>query len=102
MFTAHDWSISKSNCTVREDWYTAIMKPKSPFNFTPEQLDELRESIRAYFLDELGMEISNLQIDLFLDFVNEKVGRYYYNAGIADAIASMRDKTEDLAVLLKD
>jgi uncharacterized protein (DUF2164 family) len=78
------------------------MTTEKTFKFPKEQLEELRAVIKGYFLDELEMEIGDLQADLFIEFLNEHVGKQYYNLGVTDAIAAIKDKTDDLVLLIKD
>lgn len=78
------------------------MKSQPHFSFPDEQLKIMREQIQAYFLDELEMEIGDLQSDLFIEFLNVKIGSQYYNLGVDDAIQAIKDKAEDLHLLKKD
>ncbi len=75
---------------------------QSDLNFTKEELQDLREAIQAYFLDELDMEIGTLQADLFIEFLQTNVGKQFYNRGVQDTIKALREKTEDLVLLLKE
>jgi uncharacterized protein (DUF2164 family) len=72
------------------------------FHFTKDQQDELRAAIRAYFLDEMEIELSNLQTDFFIDFLNEHVGKKYYNLGVIEAIKAIKESTEDLVLLMRE
>ena len=78
------------------------MKAVSQFQFTKEQQHELRATLKGYFFDELEMGIGDLQADLFLEFLNKKIGREYYNLGVMDTIKAMKEKTEDLVLLIKE
>jgi uncharacterized protein (DUF2164 family) len=78
------------------------MTTPSQFHFSKEQTDELRAAIQGYFLDELDLEIGTLQADLFIAFLNEKIGKHYYNLGVTDTIAALKDKAEDLVLLMKE
>lgn len=74
--------------------------PESPF--VQENRQKLRDALRAYFLDELELEVGDLQLDLFTQFLDKEIGKYYYNLGIIDSIKAIKDKTEDLLLLVKD
>jgi uncharacterized protein (DUF2164 family) len=78
------------------------MTKEPDFHFSPEQISELKALVKSYFLDELDTEIGELQIQLFIDFLNAQVGKKYYNLGVSDTIAAIKDKAEDLVLLLKD
>ncbi len=78
------------------------MSTQRKFNFSKEQSDKLRASIVAYFLDELDIEIGTLQANLFIDFLNEKIGNTYYNLGVSDAMKAIKEKTDDLVLLIRD
>lgn len=78
------------------------MSENHTFKFSEVQLQELRAIIKAYFLDEHGMKIGDLQANLFIDFLNQKIAKDYYNLGVTDTIQALKDKTEDLLLLIKD
>lgn len=71
------------------------------FQFSKEQALQLKETIKAYFHNELDTEIGDLQAELFLDFLNQNVGKHYYNLGVTDTLAAIKDRTEDLIMLIK-
>jgi uncharacterized protein (DUF2164 family) len=78
------------------------MKPDENFHFSKEQLEELRASLKAYFLDELDMEVGDLQVDLFIDFFNQNIGKQYYNLGVTETIQAIKEKADDLMLLVRD
>lgn len=78
------------------------MKTQSPFHFSKEQSEEMVEVLKACLAQELELEASNLQAMLFLEVLNQKIGKYYYNVGIADAVKVMKEKSEDLVLLTKE
>ncbi len=67
---------------------------------------DVRNSISAaldtYFKKELEVEVTHLQLELFMDFLDQEIAKNYYNAGVLAAMNAMRDKTEDLVLLLKE
>ncbi len=75
---------------------------KSPFQFTKEQTDDFKKTLNEYFQQELEFDLSNLQADLLLDFLNEKIGPHYYNQGITDSIKTIKEKSDDLLFLIKE
>ena len=72
------------------------------FSFSKEETDKMREYIKSYFLDELEIEIGTLQTELFIDFLNEKIGKHYYNLGVTDTIKALKEKSDDLVLLIRD
>jgi uncharacterized protein (DUF2164 family) len=78
------------------------MKTPSPFTFSPEQLEEMRLALKKYFADELEVEVGDLQVDLFIQFLNDQIGKEYYNLGVKDAIQKMKTAADDLVLLVKD
>lgn len=77
------------------------MAKKPEFQFSKEQTEELKAAISAYFLDELDVEVGSLQAEMFIDFLHQHAGKHYYNLGVTDTMNVMRDRTEDLIMLLK-
>lgn len=74
---------------------------KPLINFTKEQLETLIPLIQDYFKNELELELSSLEAQFSLDFITEKLGKYYYNRGVEDSIAFMNRRVEDMYTLLK-
>jgi uncharacterized protein (DUF2164 family) len=75
---------------------------KPLFTLNPEQQEEVREVLKHYFTEEFELEIGNLQADIFIDFLSEHVGKHYYNLGVSDTMQAIKEKAEDLVLLLKD
>ena len=69
---------------------------------TKEQKQTAATKIRDYIYENFDTEIGNMQSDFFLDFITENIGAYYYNKGIADSMAFLTDKTDDMYLLMKD
>lgn len=78
------------------------MKNDPQFQFSKEQTEEVRETLKTYFDSELEIELGNLQAVMFIDFLNQHIGKQYYNLGIADAMAAIKEKTDDLVLLIKE
>ncbi len=51
--------------------------------------------LQKYFEDELQQEIGAFDAEFLLGFFSEHVGNYYYNQGLADALAAFDKKVED-------
>ncbi|MHB1376751.1 MAG: DUF2164 family protein [Candidatus Humimicrobiaceae bacterium] len=59
------------------------------------------KDIREYFLKDRNEEIGELAGELVLDFINEKIGPYFYNKAIADVQKYLNEKVDDLFSLMK-
>lgn len=77
------------------------MKTQTSF-LTKEQSQEITDALKSFFLDELDIELSNMQVGFLVDFLSQNVSKFFYNRGVVDAIDALKDKTEDLMLLLKD
>ena len=69
---------------------------------TKEQREKSIVKIKEYITDNFDFEISNMQSGFLIDFITDNISGYYYNKAIADSLAFMTEKTEDLYLLLKD
>jgi len=78
------------------------LKRKETFQLTKEQKEKAVAKIKKYVLENYDAEIGNLQAEIFLDFISEHIGVYYYNIGVADSMSFMSDKIEDFYLLMKD
>ena len=74
---------------------------KQRLQLTTEQRTEASELLREYMEAHFDVEIGNLGSDLFLDFLEEKIGGHFYNLGVSDSMQLMQEKTEDLYLLMK-
>lgn len=61
-----------------------------------DQKAEVLASIRAYFRDERGEEIGELQAAFLLDFVLKEIGPSIYNQALRDAQARLQGAVADL------
>lgn len=52
--------------------------------------------IRHWFQEERGERLGDLASELLVDFVQEKVARHWYDKGVQDARALVRDRMERL------
>lgn len=53
---------------------------------SPAERDGLREALRDYCRDHFELELEQFDAEFFIDFISEKLGPVYYNAGIEEAI----------------
>lgn len=66
------------------------------FELTKEQKDQAIVHIRRWFLDNRDEDLGDLAALLFLDFICDEFGPYFYNLGVADSAKFMADKIDDL------
>jgi len=79
------------------------MKKKEPaIALSKEQKAAAAAKIKGYIADNFDVNIGSLQSEIFLDFITDNIGIYYYNQAVADTQAVMSDKIEDLYLLMKD
>ena len=77
------------------------MKSQRSF-LTKEQRREMTDDLKSFFLDELDMELSDMQVGFLVDFLSQNLSKYFYNRGVIDTMNALKDKAEDLLLLLKD
>ncbi|MCL2773710.1 MAG: DUF2164 domain-containing protein [Oscillospiraceae bacterium] len=69
---------------------------------TKEQKSNAINKIKEYAAENFEIEIGNLQVEIFLDFITKNIGIYYYNQAVADSLSFMTEKANDLYLLMKD
>lgn len=79
-----------------------MKRKKETLPLTKMQKDSAIINIKNYVLENYDIEIGNLQAEIFLDFISEHLGAYYYNQGVSDSMTFMVDKVEDFYLLMKD
>ena len=58
--------------------------------------------VKEYIEENFDIDIGNLQSEIFIDFITKNIGIYYYNQAIADSLAFITEKADDLYLLMKD
>lgn len=69
---------------------------RTRFKLSKEQKEQMVLLIKEYFLKERDEEIGDLAAILFLDYLIEKLAPFFYNLGIQDCMALMKEKLDDL------
>ncbi|WP_338788572.1 DUF2164 domain-containing protein [Metabacillus sp. FJAT-53654] len=71
-----------------------------------ETKDGIKEEIISFFYEERDEEIGEIAAEAFLDFCLEKLGPYFYNEGVQDAIKIINERNmnaeEDLHSLKRN
>lgn len=53
---------------------------------SPAERERLRNALTDYCRDHFELELEQFDAEFFIDFISEKLGPAYYNAGIEEAI----------------
>ncbi|MCF7792890.1 MAG: DUF2164 domain-containing protein [Candidatus Cloacimonetes bacterium] len=69
---------------------------KKKIELSQEQREKIIEEIISFFYNERNEEIGELAAILLLDFFTKKIGPFFYNEGIKDAIKFMQERVEDM------
>ncbi len=67
-----------------------------PIQFSREETADITAKLRAYFRDELDMDLAALPAELLLDFLGREIGPFFYNRAVYDAQAVVAKKAEDI------
>lgn len=62
--------------------------------------EEIAQQLKSYFLENLDRELGGFEAQFLLDFFSEQIGCFYYNQGLADALAAMEQKTQEINDLI--
>jgi|SaaInlStandDraft_1057018.scaffolds.fasta_scaffold13298_5 uncharacterized protein (DUF2164 family) len=50
-----------------------------------EEQEALEREVQIFFEEEMDQTLNNLQVQLMIRFMTEKLGAHYYNQGLNDA-----------------
>lgn len=67
-----------------------------PIEFSKEERAAATAKLRAYFRDELDQDVGQLPAEMLLDFIGREIGGFFYNRGLYDAQAVVKNKAEDI------
>ena len=67
-----------------------------PIAFSREETAAITGKLRAYFRDELEIDLATLPAEMLLDFLGREIGPFFYNRGLYDAQAVVTKKAEDI------
>ena len=68
-----------------------------PIQFSREETAAIKARLRAYFRDELDVELRDLPAEMLIDFLAREIGPFFYNRALYDAQAVLKKKADDLA-----
>ena len=78
------------------------LREDDALKLTKEQKTAAVELIKEYLLENFDVTSGNLKAEFLIDFISETIGKYYYNQAVADCMAFIKDRTDDLYLLIKD
>lgn len=67
-----------------------------PVTFSPEETKAVVRDIQEYFEEELDQQIGAIPAEMLMKFFTDKMGMYFYNRGLYDAQALVRNRMEVL------
>ncbi len=67
-----------------------------PIPFSREETAAITAKLRAYFRDELEVDLTSLPAEMLLDFLGREIGPFFYNRGLYDAQAVVAKKSEEI------
>ena len=71
-----------------------------PIVFSREESADITAKLRAYFRDELEMDLAALPAEMLLDFLGREIGPFFYNRAVYDAQVVVTKKAEDIVEAL--
>lgn len=67
-----------------------------PISFDKDETKAIVSEIRDYFREELDQDIGVLPAEMLMNFFADKMGAYYYNRGVHDAQAALKQRMDSL------
>ena len=67
-----------------------------PIRFSKEETKAIVGEIQDYFREELDQSIGAIPAEMLMAFFAEKMGGYFYNRGLYDAQALVRQRVDSL------
>ena len=67
-----------------------------PIKFSREETKAIVGEIQDYFREELDQDIGAIPAEMLMMFFAEKMGAYFYNRGVYDAQALIRERIDTL------
>jgi len=67
-----------------------------PIKFDRDETKAIVGEIQDYFRDELDQDIGAIPAEMLMMFFADKMGAYYYNRGVYDAQAALKERMDSL------
>lgn len=74
-----------------------MSKKALPTTLTRDEMQEAASRLRTYLREEMDIEAGQLPTEMLVEFIERDIGRLFYNRGLRDAEAVVRQKVEDIA-----
>ena len=71
-------------------------------DLTKEQKSKSISLLKEYMKEEFELDSGDLRAGMFLDFITENIGVFYYNKALADSMTFINQRVEDMYLLMKD
>ncbi len=65
--------------------------------FSKYEKSEMLREIKNFFHKERDEEIGDLGAELILDFISNKLGKYYFNQGVKEAKKFVIERLEEIS-----
>jgi len=67
-----------------------------PIKFDRDETKAIVGEIQDYFRNELESDIGAIPAEMLMQFFADKMGAYYYNRGVYDAQAALKERMDTL------
>ncbi|HEY8577920.1 MAG TPA: DUF2164 domain-containing protein [Devosia sp.] len=67
-----------------------------PIKFSKEETKAIVGEIQDYFRDELDQDIGAIPAEMLMMFFADTMGAYFYNRGVYDAQAALKERMDSL------
>lgn len=67
-----------------------------PIRFSREETADITARLRAYFREELDVDLAALPAEMLLDFLGREIGPFFYNRALYDAQTVVAKKADDI------
>lgn len=67
-----------------------------PIKFDRDETKAIVGEIQDYFRDELDQDIGAIPAEMLMGFFAERMGAYFYNRGVYDAQAALKNRMDSL------
>ncbi len=69
---------------------------------TKQNKEDSAYALQQYFDENLEESISMLQANILVDFIEENMGKYFYNKGVEDSMIAIKEKVDDLYLIMEE
>lgn len=62
---------------------------------------KMLDALKKYNWENFDLDLGDLAVELYYDFIMNEIGPLFYNQGIIDAKAYLSEKVEDIDALMR-